>query len=224
MTNISYFQPNLSKEIWFYIESHFYGAKYVAERCGITIKSLRESVFNENLDLDYLEHVLFCCGAKFAVSINKELFVQPDYSVCAGSFRHCKGRQSIRSFIPFLNEVSGGGDINEGDFLTTIQFEDRVFVFSHQQYQHTHIVEVHPSCKGRDNLVVLLDKSLCNYQTEINLSPLSLKLLETMFISFDYIENRKDYYTKVSNLHYWANSLELSADVQPKMKRTLAFE
>lgn len=41
MTTISYFQPVLSKEIWFYIESHFLGAKGVAERCGITIKAER---------------------------------------------------------------------------------------------------------------------------------------------------------------------------------------
>lgn len=107
-----------------------FGAKYVAERCGVTIKSLRDSVFAASLDLDYLEQVIFCCGAKFAASIDDELFVQPDYSVCPGSFRHCKGRQTIRSFISFLNEVSGGGDINDGDFLTTIKFEDRVFVFA----------------------------------------------------------------------------------------------
>ncbi|MBL0710332.1 MAG: hypothetical protein JJV99_04890 [Colwellia sp.] len=210
MKELFYFQPVLSKEIWFYIESHFYGAKHIAERCGITIKSLRESVFNESLDLDYLENVLFCCGAKFAVSINDELFVQPDYSVCPGSFRHCKGRQSIRNFIPFLSEVSGGGDINDGDFLTTIKFEDRVFIFCHQQYQNTHIIEVHPGCKSRDNLEGLLDKSLCNYQTQSNLSPLSLKVLETMFISFDGTVNRHDYYEAVSNLHSWANHLEIS--------------
>ncbi|WP_024608502.1 hypothetical protein [Pseudoalteromonas sp. TAB23] len=223
MTKISYFQPALSKEIWFYIESHFHGAKYVAQRCGITIKSLRELVFNDNLDLDYLEHVLFLCGAKYAISITEELFIQPDYSVCLGSFRHCKGRQSIRSFIPFLNEVSGGGDINDGDFLTTIKFKDRVFVLSHQQYQHTHIIEVHPCCKGLDNIEALLDKNLCNYQTQNNLSPLSLKVLETKIISFDDIVNRHDYYKTVSNLHYWANHLERKSDIQPNLSRTLAF-
>jgi hypothetical protein len=223
MTEVSYFQPVLSKEIWFYIESHFYGTKYIAGRCGITVKSLRERVFNDTLDLDYLEHALFCCGAKYAASISGELFIQPDYSVCLGSFRHCKGRQSIRSFIPFLNEVSGGGDINDGDFLTTIKFNDRVFVFCHQQYQHTHIIEVHPSCKGRDNLEALLDKNLCNYETQSNLSPLSLKVLETMIISFDGIVNGQDYYKAVSNLHYWANHLERKSDIKPNLKRTLAF-
>lgn len=224
MANISYFQPTLSREIWFYIETHFYGAKYVAERCGVTIKSLRESVFAASLDLDYLERVIFCCGTKFAVSISDELFVQPDYSVCPGSFRHCKGRQTIRSFISFLNEVSGGGDINDGDFLTTIKFEDRVFVFCHQQSQYTHIIEVHPCCKSRDNLEAFLEKNLCNYQTQSNLSPLSLKVLETMITSFDGIVNRHDYYETVSNLHYWANHFELKSDVQPNLKRTLAFE
>lgn len=224
MTNISYFQPALSQEIWFYIETHFFGAKYVAERCGVTIKFLRESVFDASLDLDYLGRVIFCCGAKFAVSISNELFVQPDYSVCSGGFRHCKGRQSIRSFISFLNEVSGGGDINDGDFLTTINFKDRVFVFCHQQYQYTHIIEVHPCCKSRENLEDFLNKNLCNYQTQNNLSPLSLKVLEAMLKSFDGIVNRHDYYESVSNLHHWANHFELKSDVQPNLKRALAFE
>lgn len=215
MKAISYFKPVLSKEIWFYIESHFLGSKGVAERCGITIKSLREYVFNENLDLDYLEHVLFCCEAKYAVSITEELFVQPDYSVCSGNFRHCKGRQSIRNYIQFLSEVSGGGDINEGDFLTTIKFEDRVFIFCHQQYQYTHIIEVHPCCKSSENLETFLDKNLFNYQTQSNLSPLSLKVLETILTSFDGIVNRHDYYKTVSNLHYWANHLELRSEIEP---------
>ena len=209
MTNISYFQPALSREIWFYIETHFYGAKYVAERCAVTIKSLRESVFDGSLDLDYLEHVLFASGAKFGVSMSEELFVLPDYTVCPGSFRHCKGRQTIRSFISFLNEVSGGGDINDGDFLTTIKFEDRVFVFCHQQSQYTHIIEVHPCCKSRDNLEAFLEKNLCNYQAQSNLSPLSITVLETMLLSFDNLINRHDYATTVSNLHYWANYLEV---------------
>ncbi|MDC9563380.1 MULTISPECIES: hypothetical protein [unclassified Pseudoalteromonas] len=209
MTNISYFQHALSREIWFYIETHFYGAKYVAERCAVTIKSLRESVFDGSLDLDYLDHVLFAAGAKFGVSLSEELFVQPDYTVCPGSFRHCKGRQTIRSFISFLNEVSGGGDINDGDFLTTIKFEDRVFVFCHQQSQYTHIIEVHPCCKSRENLETFLEKNLCNYQAQSNLSPLSIKVLETMLLSFDNLINRHDYATTVSNLHYWANHLEV---------------
>lgn len=224
MTNISYYQPALSREIWFYIETHFFGAKYVAERCGVTIKSLRDSVFAASLDLDYLEQVIFCCGAKFAASIDDELFVQPDYSVCPGSFRHCKGRQSMRNYFQFLNEVSGGGDINDGDFLTTINIEDRVFVFCHQQYQHTHIIEVHQGCKSLDNLELTLEKNLCNYQIQSNLSSLSVKVIETMILSFDVIVNRHDYYTTVSNLHYWANHLELSSDIQPKLKRTLAFK
>ncbi|WP_064663923.1 hypothetical protein [Pseudoalteromonas sp. MQS005] len=224
MTNISYFQPALSREIWFYIETHFYGAKYVAERCGVTIKSLRESVFAASLDLDYLERVIFCCGAKFALSISDELFVQPDYSVCSGSFRHCKGRQSIRNCIPFLSEASGGGDINEGDFLTTLKFENRVFVFCHQQYQHTHVIEVHPCCKSRKNLEAFLDKNLCNYQKQSNLSPLSLRVLETMILSFDDIFNRHEYSKAVLNLHDWANHLEHRADIQHNLKRTLGFE
>lgn len=224
MTTISYFQPVLSKEIWFYIESHFLGAKGVAERCGITIKALRECVFNENLDLDYLEHILFCCSAKYGVSITEELFVQSDYSVCSGSFRYCKGRQSIRNYIPFLSETSGGGDINEGDFLTTLKFEDRVFIFCHQQYQHTHVIEVHPCCKSRKNLEAFLDKNLCNYQTQSNLSPLSLRVLETMILSFDDIFNRHEYSKAVLNLHDWANHLEHRADIQPNLKRTLGFE
>lgn len=158
------------------------------------------------------------------MSITEELFVQSDYSVCSGSFRHCKGRQSIRSFISFLNEVSGGGDINDGDFLTTIKFEDRVFVFCHQQYQYTHIIEVHPCCKSRENLEAFLDKNLCNYQTQSNLTPLSLKVLETILTSFDGVVNSHDYYKAISNLHDWANHLEHRADRQPNIKRTLGFE
>ena len=43
----------------------------------------------------------------------------------------------------------------------------------------------------------------------IDVCETGIKVLETMLLSFDNLINRHDYATTVSNLHYWANHLEV---------------
>lgn len=44
-----YFSPDFAKDAWDFIATHFFGDKYIAERCGLTVKELR-TVLKESRD------------------------------------------------------------------------------------------------------------------------------------------------------------------------------
>lgn len=219
---MAYYYPDvLGKDSWFYIVTHFFGSQYIAKRCGMKIAELKDYVFSWDGKDSTLEHALFCSGAMLDASIGDELFVSPSYQMCKGSYRICKQRLPIKDLIRFLNDVSLGGDITFGDFLSVEHIQDRVFVFAHFQFKHTHLIEIDSSWGSSDNIEELLDKKLLGFQGSSVLSSLSLTILEVLIETFDNLDNPQDYYRAVNDLHDWANRFEYA---YPFIKRQVCKE
>ena len=219
-----YYPEELAKEMWFYISTHFFGAKYVAGRCNITSTALRDRVFSWDGKYESVEHALICAGCDLEESVAEELYIAPISEAGRGSYRHCKQRQSAQGIIKFLSDVSCGGDVNYGDFLSLEELNGRLFILSHQQFSNTHIIEVDQSWVGYDKLAETLNKQLCNFQGQSVLSPLSLKLLESIVAQFDSAEECNDYYRALDNMHSWANHFEYHHKyIQKMLKENTTF-
>tara|TARA_B110001454_G_C12679657_1_gene417434 strand:+ start:441 stop:578 length:138 start_codon:yes stop_codon:yes gene_type:complete len=39
-----YFSNTFSEDAWGYITTHLFGHKYIAQRCGLTVKDLRKTI------------------------------------------------------------------------------------------------------------------------------------------------------------------------------------
>lgn len=172
------------------------------------VADLREYVFSWDGRDNMLEHALFCSGGKLEISLDDEIYPTPSYQVCNGSYRFCKQRLPIKDLVDFLEQVSGGGDINCGDFLCIETIDDRVFALAHRQYEGTHIFEIDKKWVNFEKITPQLSKRLLGFQGESILSPLSLTILASIIVEFDHIDNPQDYYKAVDILHTWANLFE----------------
>lgn len=174
----------------------------------MTVSDLREYVFSWDGDDNILEHALFCASGELATSLADELYVKPSYHTCNGSYRLCRQRLPLRDLVDFLGEVSGGGDVNFGDFLCVEIIDDRVFILAHRRFESTHLFEVDAKWINFNNITELLKAKLFGFQGESVLSPLSLTILSTLVADFKNVDNPQDYYKIVDLLHSWANQFE----------------
>lgn len=208
---MAYYDPKqLANEIWFYIETHYFGAKYIAQRCETTVAELKKRIYDWDENHESIEHALFCAGCEFQVSIADELYIMPSLEVCKGSYRHYRSRQSINSVIQFLNDVTGGGDVNCDDFYSIECVDDRLFIFAHRLFSGTHLIEINENCILYNNIEEKLTKQTSGFQGVSVLSSLSKFILTSIIYEFDKVDNSntQDYYKAVDNLHFWANQFD----------------
>jgi hypothetical protein len=51
----TYIPQVLANEIWFYISTHYFGQKYIADRTGTTVKKLKESIYDWDGELESID-------------------------------------------------------------------------------------------------------------------------------------------------------------------------
>jgi len=203
-----YFSPEFSEDAWCYITTNFFGQKYIAQRCGLTVKDLRRTLTESN-DAKKLNDILFYAGAKIDVSIVNELFVTQCNEVCPGSYRVIKQRMSIKTLVNLCNDFTGGGDIGDGDVYRLISILDRNFVFIYRSYE-THVIEIQQDWTHFNKVQDILTEQTCNLQINGDLSPLSAAVIKNFIIDVNNAETPQDYYRLIERFNGLAGYFETS--------------
>lgn len=201
-----YFSRDFTEQAWVYITTHRFGQKYIAERCGIKVKELREIIAESN-DPRLLNDILFYSGAKVDVSIVDELFVAPSCSVCCGSYRIIKQRMSINTLVSLCNDFTEGGDINDGDVFRLFEVSNRRFVIVYRDFE-VFVIEVDRTWIHFDKTKEILIKQTCNFQENDVFSALAKAVLIQFIADIDHVKTPQEYYGFIERLAYLAMSFE----------------
>jgi hypothetical protein len=195
----TYIPQVLANEIWFYISTHYFGQKYIAERTGITVKNLKERVYDWNGILESIDFPMSMSGSRLEVSIADEVYAEPSTAFCNGSFRHIRQRMPIKGLINFLSDLTEGGDINCDDFFCLEYIEERYFIYIHRQ--STHVIEVHPDWFAFDDIENILVDSGLNFQGINILSNASRSIFSYLIKKFSLKDTPQEYYKKIDELN-----------------------
>ena len=182
-----------SKSAWLYINTYIFGAKYIANRCGLTVSELKDKVNNCTESIQ-LEKALFYAGARVDVTtISNELFVSPSDALCRGSYRHISKRLSMNSLITLCEDLTGGGDICEGDIYRIIEVCDKKLILIHHSC-NTHVIEIDKNWLHYLKLESILEKYTCNLQVEDEISPANIASIKYFIQSLNSLTSANDYY------------------------------
>lgn len=196
----------LANEIWFYISTHYFGQKYIAERTGITVKNLKERVYDWDGTLESIDFPMLMSGSRLEVSIADEVYTKPSTAFCNGSFRHLRQRMPTKDLINFLSDLTGGGDINCDDFFCLEYIEERCFIYVHRC--STHVIEVHPDWFAFNDIEIILINSDLKFQGKNILSKASHPIFTYLINKFSLQDTAQEYYKKIDELNYHSGSFE----------------
>lgn len=210
-----FFSCDFPKDAWDFIETHFFGDKYIAQRCCLTVKELR-TVLKESRDPRAIDDILFYAGACIELSIVDELYVTRSSQICSGSYRIIKQRMSIKTLVHLCNDFTDCGDICDGDVYRIIEISGVTLVLIHHS-DETHIIEVKRDWVHFDKLQTILLKQTYGLQINGGLSPLSTAVINQFLIDLNGIETAQEYYQLVNNFNRLASHFENS------LPRTLSF-
>lgn len=203
-----YFSRDFSKDAWDFIATHFFGDKYIAERCGLTVKELR-TVLKESRDPREIDDILFYAGACVELSIVDEYYVTRSSQICSGSYRIINKRMSIKTLVHLCNDFTDCGDICDGDVYRIIDISGMTLVLIHHS-DETHIIEIDKDWVHFDKLQTILLKQTCDLQTEGALSPLCIAVINNFVIELDGIESAQEYYRLIDKFNRLASHFETS--------------
>lgn len=203
-----YFSSDFEQDAWSFITTHLFGHKYIAQRCFLTVKELRETLKKSN-DPRELDDILFFAGAKIDVSIVDRLFVTSCTQVCRGSYRIIDQRMSVKTLVKLCNDFTDYGDISEGDVYRIIEILGKKLILINRSHE-THVIEIKKDWVYFDKTQNILLKQTCNLQTEGGLSPLAIAVTTRFINDLDYVQTAQDYYKLINEFNSLACHFETS--------------
>jgi hypothetical protein len=202
----TYIPEVLANEIWFFISTHYFGQKYIANRTGITVNKLKKRIYDWDGKLESIDFPMSMSSSRLEVSIADEIYTEHSSAFCNGSFRHIRQRMPIKGLLNFLGQLTGGGDINCDDFFCLEYIEKRCFIYVHRC--STHVIEVHPDWFAFEDIKNILVNSGLKFQGENILSNASHPIFTHLIKKFSLNDTPQEYYKKINELNSHSGAFE----------------